>query len=181
MWVAQFTDLYSMLKINAFDNICHEHLEYYTLSYLNWLLPQHGLEIFDVSYNKVNGGSLRIYVAHTGERAVNPIVLEYMEEELNYLVSDEGSLESFFGRMEEYTNTIVSLLVASKVAGKTIHVLGASTKGNTYLQYAKITDNLIPYAAEVNSDKFGLKTVGTNIQIISEKESLAMKPDAYLV
>ncbi len=53
-----------MLEQNAFDNICHEHLEYYSLQALEYLLKKHDLEVFDAELNDVNGGSFRVYVQH---------------------------------------------------------------------------------------------------------------------
>ncbi len=64
--------------------------------------------------------------------------------------------------------------------GKTIHAYGASTKGNTILQYAGIDHTLVPYAADRNPDKHGSETIGTKIPIISEAESRELEPDYYL-
>ena len=179
IWTIQFTDLFSMMKINAFDNICHEHLEYYTLDYLEWLLAKFDLEVFDAEYNKVNGGSLRVYVAHRGHKKRKPTVDKLWNEEFEYLNSDEGSLENFFKRIKIIGFNLMSLLHTFKENRMIIHALGASTKGNTLLQYFGLDNEIIDYAAEINEDKFGLKTVGSNIEIISEKESLEINPNYY--
>lgn len=181
IWTIQFTDLYSMMKMNAFDNICHEHLEYYTLSYLEWLLAKFELEVFDAEYNKVNGGSLRVYVAHRGFKKRKPIVDKYWNEEFEYLQSEEGSLSSFFKRTKEIRKKIVDLLKIFRKNGMVVHALGASTKGNTLLQYYGLDETLIDVAAEINTAKFGLKTVGSNIPIIAEDDSLLINPNYYFV
>jgi hypothetical protein len=76
---------------------------------------------------------------------------------------------------------LMSLLRQLKREGKRIHIYGASTKGNTILQWCGIDHGLIDFAAERNPDKYGARTLGTDISIISEAESRAMKPDYYLV
>lgn len=181
IWVVQFTDLLSMFKANAFDNICAEHLEYYSLGNLVSLLETHELSIFDVSYNRVNGGSLRIYVCHKGNRLVDLNVLKFLEEEYEHFNGPEGSLEAFKERVQKIKYTIFEYIKQLRIDGAMIALMGASTKGNTLLQYFGLDDYYIEHAAEVNEDKFGLKTVGTNIRIISQQDSMFLAPDYYLI
>jgi len=155
---------------------CHEHLEYYSLGVVHNLFTECGLEIIDLEYNDVNGGSARLYVAHTGYRPVNSTVQTALDYEQTKLRS--GALEEFALNIAIAKNTLLDVL---KTVEKPIAVLGASTKGNTLLQYFNLNFTIIDHAAEVNKDKFGLVTVGTNIPIISEKESLKSHPTAYLV
>ena len=181
VWVIQFTDLYSMMKINAFDNICFEHLEYYTLLDVIQLLRKHSLEVFNVERNEVNGGSLRVYASHAGEHLIFPKVFWGLANETSFLRSKEGSIDSFRERIKTIKKSVTNFIEDEVKNNKIIHVLGASTKGNTLLQVLNLDKNLISYAAEVNEDKFGLFTVGSDLEIISEKESLGMNPDYYLV
>ena len=181
VWVIQFTDLYSMMKINAFDNICFEHLEYYTLLDVIQLLRKHSLEVFNVERNEVNGGSLRVYASHAGEHLIFPKAFWGLANETSFLRSKEGSIDSFRERIKTIKKSVTNFIEDEVKNNKIIHVLGASTKGNTLLQVLNLDKNLISYAAEVNEDKFGLFTVGSDLEIISEKESLGMNPDYYLV
>jgi len=176
LFIIQFTDLLSMLDMTAFDNICHEHLEYYTVEVVNNLLEEFGLEIFDLEYNSVNGSSVRIYASHKGYRPVNEIVMDTLKYEQHKLES--GVLSEFVSSIEEAKTTLVDYL--SKLP-KPIAVLGASTKGNTLLQYFGLDNSIINHAAEINKEKYGLHTVGTEIPIIPEDKSLESQPSAYLV
>ena len=92
-----------------------------------------------------------------------------------------NTFKSFRKNIELSKKNLFDYIVKLKKMGKTIHIYGASTKGNIILQYCKIDNNLIEFAADRNKDKIGKKTAGTNIKIISEKESRSMKPDFYLV
>jgi len=181
VWVIQMTDLLSMMKVNAFDNIVHEHLEYYSLETLNNLLRKHWLRIFDVSYNDVNGKSIRVYIGHEGYRTTGRSVVKALAEERKYMRSFKNPWTAFSERVEKIKETTVSFIHSEVNKGKRIYGMGASTKGNTTLQYFGLTPNEIIAIAEVNKDKFGLKTVGTGIPIISEEEALKAQPDYFFV
>jgi hypothetical protein len=169
-----------MLELTAFDNICHEHLEYYRLLDVINILKSNGLDVFKVSHNNVNGGSLRIFACFKGKREVQDSVYNYLRKE--WLMLKSGMFETFCRRIANTANILYNVLdILIKQNGSTVLVTGASTKGNTLLQVCGIDDGLIPYAAEVNSDKFGLRTVGSNIEIIPEQEALIRNPDYFLV
>jgi hypothetical protein len=186
--IIQMMDLMSMLKYTDFMNLCHEHLEYYSLRVFVNLMKQHGLEVFDVEYNGVNGGSLRAYVRHdistyNNELAfsVTPTVASALQQEEAYFNSLGNVYDYFRANVENVRIKINSMLHLLHEQGKKIAVMGASTKGNTLLQYFGINNTIIDHAAEVNPDKFGLRTVASNIPIISQVESLAQHPDYYLI
>ena len=187
VFVVQLTDLYSMMKINAFDNICSEHIEYYKLSDIKSLMESEGLEIIDVSYNKVNGGSVRVTSSRRGVYPVSQDVDRLLNEEIKYFESHPNIFEDLKKVVEKTKKRIHALInmiskgVGGEAGRKKIFILGASTKGNTLLQVCGITDKDIPYAGEVNKDKFGLRTVGSNIKIISEDELFSMLPEYLLV
>lgn len=179
LFIIQFTDLLSMIKLTAFDNICHEHLEYYRLEDVDKLLKAHGLEIIDVSYNNVNGGSLRVTAAHVGTYNRSWGVEEFLIQEFNYLAGHD--MNWFRQNVETIKFKLSSFLKWAKGHGHKVYSLGASTKGNTLLQLCGVTGDLVPYAAEVNKDKFGLRTVGSDIEIISEEDALIKHPDYFIV
>jgi len=177
IFIIQFTDLLSMFKLTAFDNICHEHLEYYRLYDVLRLLRKHGMDVVDVSYNDVNGGSIRITACHDGAYIPRPSVVSCLTKEREYL--NTYGFTNFSVAIEKVKNTVTTWLKLDKDNKNKVLLLGASTKGNTLLQVCEITNEQIPYAAEVNKDKFGLKTLGSNIKIVSEEEAFAMKPDYF--
>lgn len=189
--VIQMMDLMSMIKLNDFPNLCHEHLEYYSLEVLCKLLAQHDLEIFDVEYNAVNGGSLRVYATPVGvipqRYIVDPDgsifrseIMHHIDAEREFF-SNINIAEYFKAEVEAVKRKVTEYIHTCNTDGKTVAVLGASTKGNTTLQYFGLNDSHIIHAAEVNPDKYGKRTVGSNIPIIPQTESLNLKPDYYLV
>lgn len=175
----------SMLEQNDIGNICHEHLEYYCMLSLRKLLERYGLEIFDVELNKVNGGSLRTYVRHVGG-SVEPFdgaeggVSGLEAYERSNGLDDRKIYEDFASRIESIQSKLYGFVKAEHAKGKIIHVYGASTKGNTMLQYFGLDNRLIEAAAERDHKKVGKKTVSTQIPIITEEES-RRRADYFLV
>jgi len=180
LFVVQLTDMLSMFKLTAYDSFCSEHLEYYTLQDLVNILNKADLRIIDVSYNDVNGGSIRVTAAHRGSKRLTlPTVVETLVEENNYFETHD--FDFFNANIEKTRMKVSGFLKWAKEQNLRVHLLGASTKGNTLLQHCGVTNELVPFAAEVNPDKFGLRTAGSNIEIISETDSLILHPDYYLV
>ncbi|MCX6771186.1 MAG: class I SAM-dependent methyltransferase [Candidatus Micrarchaeota archaeon] len=186
IFVVQMSYLPLMLETNAFDNICHEHLEYYSLASLGNLLARHGLEIFDMSQNDVNGGSFRVYCRFAGSAVPQPPgakqrLAEFVRREREMGLSGRKPYEDFSSRVQAIREKTVAFIKKERAGGKRIFVYGASTKGNTLLQTFGLDHKTIEAAAERNPDKYGKKTIGTLIPIISEDEARKLKPDYFLV
>lgn len=183
IWIIQMAHLSAMLEQNNFDNICHEHVTYYCLRSLEFLLHSEGLTVYRVSLNDVNGGSFRVYIKHT-ESSLHPVeesVFRQREIEFQMRLHDADVYQRFGERVDQERQKLMDFIETQHKAGKRIHVYGASTKGNTLLQYYGLNHEKIEVAAERNRDKWGLKTVVSNIPIVSEEESRQMSPDFYLV
>lgn len=183
LWVFEQSYMPSMLDVNAYDTVCHEHLEYYSLHQVKWLLDRVGLNIIDVELNNVNGGSFSVMAAKpTAPYAPNAAhVQAILDAEDRQGLHTLAPYEAFRQRVFEHAAELKALLAQIKAEGKTILGYGASTKGNVILQFCGLTPADIPYMAEVNKDKFGCFTPGTLIPIISEADAHAMHPDYFLV
>jgi NDP-4-keto-2,6-dideoxyhexose 3-C-methyltransferase len=184
VWVIELHYLPMMLERNQFDAIVHEHLEYYSLAVIERLLAEVGLGVVRAELNDINGGSVRLFIRRAqrfrpeGEDADNLQKLRIREFEM--ALDAAAPYERFAQATEEVGKDLLATCRKIVEEGKTIHIYGASTKGNTILQYAGIDSTLIPYAADRNPDKHGSETIGTKIPIISEEQSREMSPDYYL-
>lgn len=184
LFIIQQNYLASMLEQVAFDNICHEHREYYSLKTLSTLLEKHGLKIFDVELNNINGGSIRTYIkfADSDKFIINKKAIEKIERKETSLKLDTPEpYLAFADKIEECKTDVMNFLDEAKEDGKTVGLCGASTRGNTILQYFGITPDMVIGASEANPDKHGKKTIGTLIPIMSIDEMKARKPDYQLV
>lgn len=173
--------LVGMLEDNAFDNIVHEHLEYYSLLSLEKLMIRHNLEIFDIEKTKINGGSFITYISHKNERPIGKPVLEWREYEKKLKLNELKTYANFAKRVKENSKDLYDLIAKLVRDEKKIYVYGASTRGNTLLQYYNLNNKLIQAAVERNPEKWGKKMSSLNIPIISEQEARVQKPDYMLV
>ena len=186
LWCLEMSYMPTMLRMTSYDTICHEHLEYYSLAVIERILRMAGLKLVNVSLNSINGGSIRCFATHAAN-------LRYRREEFSRSIKamrqDEFDLELdtdkpyrfFQERVNVHREELMALLKKLRSEGKRIHIYGASTKGNTILQWCGIDGRLVEAAAERNPDKYGARTLGTDIPIISEEESRKARPDYYLV
>ncbi len=183
IWVLEQSYLPLMLQRNAYDTICHEHLEYYCLKQIKWLLDRTGLKIIDIEFNDINGGSFKLTVAKAGSHLSECTrdVRDVLDREKGMGLDTAKPYSAFGNKVEDHRKQLQALLINLKRQGKKVVGYGASTKGNVILQYCGITRELLPCIAEVNQDKFGAFTPGTWIPIISEQEARAIHPDYFLV
>jgi SAM-dependent methyltransferase len=181
VWVVQQNYLASMLQKNGFDNIGHEHLEYYSLSTMEKLLAMHGLDIFDVETNNVNGGSFRTYACHRGIYPIQESVGGLRRNEEHLQLNSSEAYRTFATNIRKIRSHLTQLVRNEVRDGKTIYVYGASNRGNTILQYCGLDYRLIKKATDANSEKWGRRTVGTKIPIISKEEARMDKPDYFLI
>jgi SAM-dependent methyltransferase len=170
VFVAQLMCLKPMLAKNDVGNICHEHLEYYSLDSLRYLFEQNGLEMFRIEENEVNGGSYRIFARHDRGTGIP------YEEKITL-----ADIQAFTQRVEENRRRCVDFIRGEVAKGKKVYVYGASTKGNVILQYYGLDASLITAASERSPEKWGKYTVGTWIPIVSEEEARKAQPDYFLV
>lgn len=186
IWVLEMSYMPTMLKMNSYDTICHEHLEYYSLAVLERILIGSGMKVFNVRLNSINGGSIRCFATHEtnysyrGDDYLQRLRM-LRQEEFDLELDTDKPYRNFQNRINAHRDELSGLLKKLKEEGKQIHVYGASTKGNTILQWTGIDNRIISVAAERNPDKYGARTLGTDIPIVSEEESRAMRPDYYLV
>jgi SAM-dependent methyltransferase len=192
LFVLQMSYTPLMIEQLAFDNICHEHVYYWSLFSIKRLLEDANFQIVDCQLNDVNGGSFRIYAkkstANLSTFASRPY-RDVCNVRINSLLEWESGLKldqvetwlDFYNRIEELKQKTVDFIKEEKAKGKIICGYGASTKGNTLLQYFGLDNTLIDAIAERSPYKFGLKTIGTNIPIISEEEMRKLNPDYMLV
>ena len=183
LWHFEQSYMPSMLRLCSYDTICHEHLEYYSLGVVKYILDQAGMKVVDVQMNAINGGSFAV----TAAKRANPIRCN--DAVIDWLLGQEERMglntprpyREFEDRVFRHRADLTRLLQSRAADGKKGLGYGASTKGNVVLQFCGLTEKEVIAVAEVNPEKFGAYTPGSKIPIISEEEARAMNPDYFLV
>lgn len=183
IWHFEQSYMPSMLRTNAYDTICHEHLEFYSFKVINNLLESCGMRVIDVEVNAVNGGSFAVTACKKTAKYVSnkPIISWMLKQEKDMGLGTPKPYRDFEEKVYRHRENLRGLIEALVADGKKIIGYGASTKGNVLLQFCGLGTKQIPYIAEVNEEKFGSYTPGTNIPIISEKDAKTKKPDYLFV
>lgn len=183
VWHFEQSYMPSMLRTNAYDTICHEHLEFYSFMVVKNLLESCGLRVIDVEVNAINGGSFAVTACKKTAKYISnkPIIKWMLKQEKDMGLDTPKPYRDFEERVYRHRENLRELIEALVADGKKIIGYGASTKGNVLLQFCNLSAKQIPCIAEVNEEKFGAFTPGTKIPIISEIESKAKNPDYYFV
>jgi hypothetical protein len=183
VWVFEQSYMPTMLLMNSYDTVCHEHLEYYRLKQIKWMTDRVGFKIIDVEFNQINGGSFSVMVAkqNSSYRQATNLVSRILKSEEKLGLHTLKPYRAFRQRVLQRKQELKLQISKLKKSGKKVLGYGASTKGNVILQYCKFGPKDISCIAEVNSEKFGAYTPGTLIPIVSEQEAKARKPDYFMV
>lgn len=183
VWHFEQSYMPSMLRLTAYDTVCHEHLEYYSLSTVRTILDAADLRLLDVEMNSINGGSFAVTASKKdSQRAGNDNLIKWMLDQEDRLgLHTPRPYRDFEERVFRHREDLMRLIRTLRADGKRILGYGASTKGNVLLQFCGFDSSDLEAIAEVNPDKFGRYTPGTQIPIISEEQARAMRPDYFLV
>ncbi len=181
VWTVQQNYLATMLEQNGFDNIGHEHLEYYSLGTMQALLERHRLEVFKAETNDVNGGSFRTFICRKGRYPIGNSVAQMEKHEARLALGEHATYEKFAANIGKIRSQVREFITGEVRRGKTVYVYGASNRGNTILQYCGLDHTLVKKAADANPEKWGRKTVGTLIPIVSKEEARREAPDYFLI
>jgi hypothetical protein len=183
LWHFEQSYMPSMLRLNSYDTICHEHIEFYTLYNIKYILDRADMKIIDVQMNGINGGSFAVTAARIDSTLkANDVLINWLfEQEIKMGLDTPKPFRDFEDRVFKHRESLKTLIESLSFDGKKILGYGASTKGNVLLQFCNFTNENVLAVADVNPLKYGCFTPGTNIPIVSEQDALKMKPDYYLV
>jgi NDP-4-keto-2,6-dideoxyhexose 3-C-methyltransferase len=183
VWMIEMSYLLPLLQIPAYDAVCHEHLEYYRLSQIEWMAERVGLTVSTAEITDVNGGSLCVtLVKDPARHRIDSAGIERIRRTEAALELDTmAPFETFAGRVRDHRDSLRAFLDDSRAAGKLTLGYGASTKGNVILQFCGIDTRDLPCIGEVSAEKHGSVTPGSGIPIVSEEDAKALRPDQLLV
>ena len=182
IWVLEQSYMPEMIRVNSFDTVCHEHLSYYGMRQIKYIMDRAGFKIIDFEFNDVNGGSISIVVSPNESELVECTgrLNDLIKSELDQKLDTTIPWEQFASRMESNKNQFRNLITQLKSEGDKIAALGASTKGNVTLQTWGITSEDILVVGDVNPDKDGSYTPGTWIPI-KDEDVVIQNYDAFVI
>jgi dTDP-4-dehydrorhamnose 3,5-epimerase len=178
----EFPSLRTLLEQTLFDTIYHEHFSYISLSVAERILRGAGLRVFDVEEYATHGGSLRVYACHSADsRSTSHRVREMLDAEDAAGLHDGSAYLGFQSRAEQIRDELVEFLNSERQAGRRVAAYGAAAKGNTLLNFAKVTTDMLPYVCDAAKSKQGLFLPGSKIPIMAPESLLGNPPDTVLI
>ena len=182
VFISESHYLFSLIETLQFDTIYHEHLRYYSVTFLNGLFDDFGLEIIKVSRIPTHGGSIRVWAAKTGKFPIQSSVQLALSEELEKLNDGSNHLEKFVKDLLSWRQKFRGLISDLAIAGHSIAAIGAPSRASTLISFTGLTHLDISAVGEIaGSHKIGRFMPGTSIPIISEQIVLERNPDYLLM
>jgi NDP-4-keto-2,6-dideoxyhexose 3-C-methyltransferase len=178
IWISEFSYFPLLLKNLTYDQICHEHVAYYTLSTFQKIANQNGLKVIDISFNNINGGSIEVICTkeQSNHKQNTKLISEILEDEKKI---DNSAYKRCNERISN-TKKMLQLFLES-INSEDIIGYGAATKGNIVLNQCEITSKELPFICDENPYKFDKYTPGSNIKIISKDQMRQKKPKYLLI
>lgn len=178
----EFPHLMSLMGLNQFDTVYHEHYSYLSLQSVKAVFAKAGLRVCDVEQIPTHGGSLRVYGCHADDsRADGAAVARVLAEEVASGLQDLAAYQRFQREADKVKNNLLAFLVEADKAGKTVAAYGAAAKGNTLMNYAGVKPDLVAFVCDAATSKQGKFMPGSHIPILAPKELRERRPDYVLI
>ena len=181
LFISENHYLIPLLDTLQYDTIYHEHLRYYSLRSIKYLLDMHGLEVVHAVRIPTHGGSIRVYSARKGTYPVHPCVGE--------ILASEPAGEAMLTRLKRFRSDVVlsklrllTMLHEIKEKGGRICAISAPSRASTLVHYVGLDDGVLDYVAEIKGSlKIGYYLPGTLIPVLEESCMFADQPDYALM
>lgn len=179
----EFPHLLTLIENNQYDTIYHEHFWYFSVYALQNVFKKHNLAIYDIEELQTHGGSLRLYLRHSENKSL-PIlntVQNILDKEITNGIDRFDFYQAFVTRVSNNKLDILEFLIQQKKDGKKIAAYGAAAKGNTFLNYCGIKNDLIDFVVDASPIKQNKLLPGSHIPVVSEETLRKEKPDYVLI
>ena len=179
----EFHHLVELVTKTLFDTIYHEHFSYLSLTSVESVLKTAGLQVFDVERLTTHGGSLRVYAqrVESDRFETSDSVHRLRDHEGSLGVTSPSFYAGFQKRADRIRDDLMGFLLDAKSRGHSVVGYGAAAKGNTLLNYAGVTTDLIAYVVDNNPAKQGMYLPGSHIPIVGEQRIVNDPPDFVLI
>ena len=181
IFVIEVHYLKSLIELNQYDTIYHEHMRYYSLESINNLLSSHGFNIFKVKLINTHGGSIRIFASTSSKYEIDKSFKQILDEEKDFLYGDKN-VSKYKHVVQNQKMDLIKTLIDLKENGNIISAVGAPSRGTTLMNFCGIDKSLISNICEIKgSHKIGKYMPGTSIPVVDESILFEDQPDYVLL
>jgi hypothetical protein len=161
-----------------YDSVYHEHLCYFTIKSITYLLNKFNLYPYDIMRSPISGGSFVIYFSKKKKPISRDLEIAILNEEISK-VNDLSYWQKFSNKVEDHKNQIQKIL--SSFSNKKVIGFGSSARSQTFLNYCKFNEKNINLIIDNNPMKQNYYSPGTNIKIVNFKQGMQSNPDAIFI
>jgi dTDP-4-dehydrorhamnose 3,5-epimerase-like enzyme/2-polyprenyl-3-methyl-5-hydroxy-6-metoxy-1,4-benzoquinol methylase len=179
VFIIEVQSLAEMIEKNLFDNVYHEHVNYWSLTNLVNFFEKLNLYVNNFQKVETHGGSLRLFISK--DKRIDQAVSEYIKYEEELGLNNLQTFFEFSKKIVEEKTLAVQNLIRLKESGKKIIFYGAPAKATTLLNYYGIDSDLVEFTIEDNPLKVGKYIPNTNIEIIDKERAIKLNPDVIIV
>lgn len=179
----EFPHLMQLIENTQFDTIYHEHFSYLSFLTVKQIFESQGLELFDVDEIPTHGGSLRIYAKHKEDssKSISAKVAELLQREVRKGMNTLAYYNNFQQKTQMVKLEFIRFIVNEKLKGKKVAAYGAAAKGNTFLNYCGIKNDLIDFVVDANPYKQKKWLPSSHIPVVDETVLEERKPDYIII
>jgi hypothetical protein len=182
VFISESHYLRDLIETLQYDTIYHEHLRYYSLTSLKYLLEAHGFRIFFVKRIPTHGGSIRVYASKSEEYPIAPVVSQILQEEIGVGLNSDTWINEFRERVVHSKLELYELLSQIKREGRRIYGISAPSRASTLINYVGLDDGILDCVLEVQgSKKLGKYVPGTRIPVLEESKLYTDQPPLVLL
>ena len=160
----------SMFSKTSYDQIYDEHPHLFSVTSLDNLLNNHGLELCRVDNLEVHGGSNRIFARLISDNPPEDSVIDNLKREEEFGLNDFETYVEFGKRVEKSKEDLLEILHKAKSDGKKVMTIGATCKSSIVFNYCGIDSSLIECITDTTPDKQNLLAPGSHIPVVDRKD-----------
>jgi len=180
-FIVEVQYLFDTMNDLTFDNIYHEHVNYWSVTSINNFFKSLGFFVYNVEHINTHGGSIRVFVGRIGQVSLNENVETFLEKEKAFGLLNFDRYEKFSQDVEELKNNVVFNMNNLRDKYKVIAGYGSPAKATTSLNYFGIDHKYIDYIIEDNKMKNGKFIPGVNIPIKDKEYCNQNLPNIIIV
>ena len=158
-----------------FDQIYHEHMFYYSLTNINFLLKEFNFEVSDIMFSKVHGGSAVFICSRKNKLAISDVVKKTLEKEYLYF-SENKIFNDFLGKIDDLRKEIKKLLFDASKNNLSVGSYGAPAKAFTMFSFLELDRKDIKFCVDTTPTKINKFFPNFGIPVISEE---SLKNEIY--
>jgi nucleoside-diphosphate-sugar epimerase/SAM-dependent methyltransferase/quercetin dioxygenase-like cupin family protein len=179
-FVVEVQYLKDTIKDLTFDNIYHEHFNYWSVTSINNFFNNLRFCVYKVEHVNTHGGSIRVYVSRIGCK-IDSSVQQFLDDEFKFGITDFETYQTFANNIENIKKIVNENVKQLKNKYNNISAYGSPAKATTSLNYYNIGDQFIDYTVDDNPLKNGKYIPGVNIKIVNKKYFVENLPKVVIV